>query len=37
MLLLRKDKEQEKELAEGGKEVDELLKEGKGWKKESDA
>jgi len=37
MLLLRKDKEQEKELAEGGKEVDELLKEGKRWKKESDA
>jgi rubrerythrin len=36
-LLLREDKGQEKELAEGRKEVDELLKEGKRWKKESDA
>ena len=36
-LPLREDKQQEKELAEGRKEVDELLKEGKRWKKESDA
>ena len=36
-LPLREDKEQEKELAEGRKEVDELLKEGKRWKKESNA
>ena len=36
-LPLREDKQQEKELAEGRKEVDELLKEGKGWKKESNA
>jgi len=36
-LPLREDKQQEKELAEGRKEVDELLKEGKRWKKESNA
>jgi len=36
-LPLREDKEQEKELAEGRNEVDELLKEGKRWKKESNA
>jgi rubrerythrin len=36
-LLLKKDREQDKELTEGKKEVDELLKESKRWKKESDA